>query len=110
MPLPDDVHRQIEADLREQLVQLVMTGHDVVLDFSFWSRQMREGYRRLLRPFGIEPETIYLATPRETVLARMRDRATTHADDFRLPEDLAATYFDRFEVPTIDEGPLEVIP
>ncbi len=109
MPIPDDVHRQIEGELREQLIDLVASGVDVVLDFSFWSRAMRDGYRRLLRPLGVEPATIYLPTPREIVLARVRERAAAHADDFPLTEALAAAYFDQFETPTVAEGPLEVI-
>jgi hypothetical protein len=72
--------------------------------------QIRDDYRRLMRPLGVEPETINLATPREVVLARIRERAAPHADDFPLTEDLAAAYFDRFDVPTPDEGPLAVVP
>jgi predicted kinase len=52
MPLPPDVHRDIEGLLRAHLVELVRAGADVVVDFSFWSRAMREGYRELLRPLG----------------------------------------------------------
>jgi hypothetical protein len=29
---------------------------------------MREEYRRLVRPLGVEPETIYLATTRDVAL------------------------------------------
>jgi predicted kinase len=109
MPLLEDVHLQIEEHLRERLINLVKAGVDVVLDFSFWSRQMRDDYRRLLKPFGVEPETIYLATPREVALARISERAAAHADDLPLTEDLAAAYFDNFEVPSPDEGPLTVV-
>ena len=109
MPLPDDVHRDIEATLRARLVDLVLAGADVVLDFSFWSRRMRDGYRELLRPFGVVPETVYLATDRATVLQRIGKRAAGNGDDFRLSTELAAAYFDHFEVPTTDEGPLTVM-
>jgi hypothetical protein len=63
-PLPPDVHRDIEGLLRARLVELVRAGADVVVDFSFWSRAMREEYRELLRPLGVVPETVYLATDR----------------------------------------------
>jgi len=53
--------------LRVRLLELVASGADVVLDFSFWSRRMREDYRDLLEPTGVVPETVYLATDRETV-------------------------------------------
>ncbi len=109
MPLPPVVQEQIEADLRDRLLALVAEGADVVLDFSFWSRRMREDYRRLLAPAGVVPETIYLATDRETVLERVRARRLSHPDDYRLDEELAARYFDHFEAPAPDEGPLTVV-
>lgn len=43
------------------------------------------------------------------VLARTRARAAVHADDFSLSEELAAEYFDHFEVPAVEEGALTVI-
>jgi predicted kinase len=68
MPLPEDVHRDIEHVLRARLANLVRAGSGVVLDFSFWSRHMRDEYRQFLRPFGVVPETVYVATGRATVL------------------------------------------
>ena len=109
VPLPPDVRDEIEADLRARLLELVAAGRDVVLDFSFWSRRTRDDYRRLLEPTGVLPETFYLATDRETVLERMRNRRGSHSDDYVLPEGLAARHFDHFEPPTADEGPLTVI-
>jgi predicted kinase len=109
MPLPPDVHAEVEADLQAQLLELVATGTDVVLDFSFWSRRMRDDYRRLLEPTGVVPETVYLATDRETVQRRVRTRRGSHPDDVVLPEDLVVKYFDHFEPPTPDEGPLTVV-
>lgn len=109
VPPPPDVRDEIEAGLQARLMKLVAAGLDVVLDFSFWSRRMREDYRALLEPTGAVPETIYLATDRETVLSRMRARRGSHPDDFVLSDELVAPYFDHFEPPTPDEGPLEVI-
>lgn len=109
VPLPAELRAEIEAELRARLLELVAAGTDVVLDFSFWSRAMRADYRALLEPTGIVPETIYLATDRSIVLGRLRARRGGHSDDFVLSEELAATYFDHFEPPTPDEGPLTVI-
>jgi predicted kinase len=74
MPLPEDVRGDIEQMLRARLADLVRAGSDVVLDFSFWSRRMRDEYREFLRPFGVVPETVYLATDRATVLRRIAAR------------------------------------
>ena len=109
LPLQPAIRAEIERDLRDELLRLVAAGKDVVLDFSFWSRQMRDEWRQLLEPVGVVPETIYLATDRDTVLRRVRDRHGGHSDDYVIPEDLAAHYFDHFEAPTRDEGPLTVI-
>jgi predicted kinase len=109
MPLAGETRRVIEAALQNRMVALIKAGEDVVLDFSFWSLRMREDYRKLLRPLGVEPEIIYLATPRSVALARIRARSADHADDFCLSEEMAAEYFDHFEIPTVEEGLLTVI-
>lgn len=109
VPLPPDVRDEIETGLRARLLELVAAGRDVVLDFSFWSRRMRDDYRRLLEPTGVVPETVYLATDRETVLDRMRGRRGSHPDDYVLSDALAAQHFDHFEPPSADEGPLVVV-
>jgi predicted kinase len=109
MPLPQDVHGDIERVLRARLVDLVRAGADVVLDFSFWSRDMRDEYRDFLKPLGVVPETVYLATDRATVLRRITARAARDGDDFKISPELAAFYFDHFEVPTAAEGPLTVM-
>ena len=103
------VRAEIRELLRAELVELVAAGRDVVLDFSFWSHDMREEWRVLLAPLGVVPETIHLATDRETVLERVRARSGAHADDFPVALDTAATYVDRFEAPTPEEGPLRVV-
>jgi hypothetical protein len=43
------------------------------------------------------------------VLRRIAARAARDGDDFVISADLAAFYFDHFEVPTAAEGPLTVI-
>jgi len=92
-----------------RLVELVVASHDVVLDFAFCSRLTRDDYRALLEPTGVVPETVYLATDRDTVLERMRRRRGAHADDIELGEEVVMKYFDHFEPPTPGEGPLTVI-
>jgi len=109
VPLPPELRDEIDAGLRRRLLELVAADTDVVLDFSFWSRRMRDDYRALLATTRVVPETVYLATDRETVLERVRARRGAHPDDFVLTEELAAEYFDHFEPPTPEEGPLQVV-
>jgi predicted kinase len=109
MPLAEDVHRDIAAQLRRRLVDLVVGGHDVVLDFSFWSRALRGEWRGVVEPLGVTPEIILLPTDRATCLARVAARRRAHGDDFALDAATAAAYFDHFEPPEPDEGPVTVV-
>lgn len=109
MPLPEPVHTEIIADLRERLLGHVRDGRDVVLDLSFWSREMRDRWRSLLAPTGVVPEIVHVVAQRSTALARVQARAADGSDDFRLPPELAAAYFDHFEPPAADEAPITVV-
>jgi hypothetical protein len=108
-PLPEPVAENIGAEIKDRLVELVREGADVVVDLSFWSRRSRDDCRDLLAALGVVPEVWYLATPREVVLARMAARDNTDPDSLVLPDGTAAAYFDDFEVPTVEEGPLRII-
>jgi predicted kinase len=104
-----EVVAEVAADLKAQLLRHVAAGDDVVLDFGFWFRRQRDEYRSLLAPHGILPEMLYIATSLETILRRVGDRHGRRADDWPLTEQTATEYFQRFEPPTSDEGPLEVV-
>lgn len=110
MPLSPDAEAAIMRTLRERLLGLVRHGHDVVLDFSFWSRRMRDDWRSLLAPTGVVPETVLVATDSDTAVARVQRRSAVQPDGFPLPTDVAQRYADQFEPPTPDEGPLTIMP
>lgn len=107
--VPEEVREEIRTELRAELRRLLDEGRDVVLDFSFWSRAMREEWRALLAEHHVVPETLYLATDRSTVLARVASRRAAHADDFPVDLATAAAYVDGFEAPTPEEGPLTIV-
>lgn len=108
MPSPQVVV-EVAADLKARLLRHVAAGNDVVLDFGFWFRRQRDEFRALLAPRGIVPETVYIATTLETILSRVGDRHGRWSDDWPLTEETATEYFERFEPPTPEEGPLEVV-
>jgi len=104
-----EVVAEVAEDLRARLLSHVAEGDDVVLDFGFWFRRQRDEFRALLAPHGIVPSTVYIATSLETILSRVGDRHGRGPDDWPLTEQTAIEYFERFEPPTAEEGPLEVI-
>lgn len=100
---------EVAAELKARLPRLVAEGNDVVLDFGFWFRRQRDEFRALLAPLGVVPKTVYIATSLETILSRVGDRHGRSADDWPLTGATATEYFEKFEPPTPEEGPLEVI-
>ena len=55
-PLPQEVLEDIKTYLDEKLISLIMQNIDIVLDYSFWSREMRNEYISLLKKYDIEPK------------------------------------------------------
>lgn len=108
-PLPDEVHQEIKAHLDARLRELLAAGKRVVLDYSFWSVQMRQEYRGMVSGYGIVPLTIYLKTPRDIALSRVEQRQGAHPGEVQLEPEIAQKYFDHFQVPTPEEGPLIVL-
>lgn len=104
-----EVVAEVAADLKTRLLRHLAAGNDVVLDFGFWFRRQRDEFRALLAPQGIVPETVYIATSLETILSRVGNRHGRQADDWPLTEQAARDFFERFEPPTLEEGPLEVV-
>lgn len=108
-PIPVKDADEIDALLRTRLADLLTAHRDVLLDFSFATRAARDDYRAFVAPFGVIPETLYVDTPRDVVLNRVSRRKGVSASDVILSDERAARYFDGFEIPTPDEGPLTVV-
>ena len=86
-----------------------MQNIDIVLDYSFWSREMRSEYISLLKKYDIEPKIYYIKTPKEVCMERIRKRKGNHQNDIILTEQTASTYYDHFQPPTAEEGEVIVV-
>lgn len=111
MPLPHATAVAIRADEREQLVQLVEAGRNVVVDYSFWRRADRDEYRELVRAHGGTTEVVYLRVAWDEVRRRMRARTQRPpgANSFRIGAGLLESYLDSFEKPSPEEADVRVI-
>lgn len=108
-PLATDVYDEIKTVLDLKLKVLIRKNKDIVLDYSFWSRKMRDEYKNMLVPFGIKPEIIVIVTPKEIVLQRIHARKGKNPNDIMLDEQTAAQYYENFQPPTLDEGEITII-
>ena len=108
-PLPEEIENEIKELLDEKLIQYLESNQDVILDYSFWSKQSRRDYINLLKQYQVEPIIYYLNCPKDVVISRIKERNGKHSDDIILDLDTAKLYFDHFEIPTEDEGEIIVV-
>lgn len=108
-PLPKEVEKDIKSYLDERLISLIEQNIDIILDYSFWSIEMRKEYISLFKKYHIEPTIYYVKTPKEIVLDRIRKRNGNHQNDIILTEETASQYYDHFQPPTLEEGEVIVV-
>lgn len=109
LPAPRELLAQIDTELLGRLVDAVRSGEDVVLDYSFATRDLRDRYRALVADLGATAETVYLPVERDVALERVRGRHDEGPDDYRLDDDTVLAHVDGFEPPTFAEHPLRVV-
>ena len=94
--LKDEVRRE----QRQELVELMRTGRNVVVDYSFWSRAARDEYKALVESHGCRWELVHLRAGRATLerrLAVRNDEAGANA--VTVSEALLDRYLADFEEP-----------
>ncbi|MCD5314320.1 AAA family ATPase [Kineosporia babensis] len=102
-PLPPEIRLEIIADQRRQLAEALDDGHDVVVDYAFFSRAMRDEYRAIAQQHGAEVEVALFDVPREELLRRLAGRGSAGPDDIAVPAELLDRFIAGFEWPTADE-------
>ena len=75
---PDDQYeelsKKVELLLREKLLSLIQNGENVVIDFSFWNKENRNFYRKLIENVGGTVELVYMKASFETLQKRLAKR------------------------------------
>ena len=83
-------------------------GINVILDFGFWSRSERDGFRSRAAALGAGVEVHFLDVPRPVLSARLAARnADLPPYTFRVTDAQLDTWWSLFEPPTPDELPSE---
>jgi predicted kinase len=90
-----------EAALRERLVELIGAGRDAVVDFSFWQRAARDGYKRLVEDAGGRWELVYLKLSPDRLRERLAARGARFDANAAFPvsDALLERYLAGFEKP-----------
>ncbi|MGW3205685.1 AAA family ATPase [Streptomyces sp. NPDC001135] len=90
----------VRGQQRQELVELMLSGRDVVVDYSFWSRAAREDYKALIESHGCRWELIHLKADRTTLERRLAVRnGENGANSVTVDEKLLHRYLADFEEP-----------
>ncbi len=96
----DRLKEVIRREQRQELVELMRAGRDVVVDYSFWSRAARDDYKALIESHGCRWELVHLKADRATLERRLEVRSgVAGANAVTVDEALFNRYLANFEEP-----------
>ncbi|HJR05651.1 MAG TPA: ATP-binding protein [Pyrinomonadaceae bacterium] len=104
LPTLDWCRDPVEAVQWEVAERALSLGINVILDFGFWTRGEREGFRARAAALGARSEVHFLDVPRAVLLARLEARnAELPPFTFPVTEAQIDFWWKVFEPPTPDE-------
>lgn len=75
------LERLILDDLANEVRELLIAGHDVVLDHGLWTPEERTEWRAIATEAGAEPVLVYMPVPHHVRWERIRARNKTPGED-----------------------------
>lgn len=101
---------ETEKKLRQKMIELIKSGQNLVIDFSFWSKANRAQYRQLILKTGGTPELVYMKADKEILCRRIKIRnQSIHANSpFVITEQVLEHHYNGFEEP-FGEGEIVLI-
>ncbi len=104
----EELSEKVEAMLRERLIRFVKDGKNVVIDFSFWSRENRDFYRTIIEKAGGTAKLVYMKASKETLRKRLQKRnmLLNANSPFIITNEILEHHYNNFEEP---QGEGEII-
>ncbi|MFG2569181.1 AAA family ATPase [Streptomyces sp. NPDC048567] len=93
-------------DIALEMQQLLTSGHEVVVDHGFWTREERALWAATVMEAGGTPVLVYLPALHEVRWERIRNRnakSLVDANSISFSEEDLLRHANRFEAPTADE-------
>ncbi|HBM14792.1 MAG TPA: hypothetical protein DD381_00350 [Lentisphaeria bacterium] len=79
-------------------------GLDIILDFGFWNRELRDKYIQRIIGIGAEYKLYYVYCPEETIRERIKARNESLPNDcFRISDEAFNFFSPGFQPPSEDE-------
>lgn len=97
----EKLSEQVEAALQKKLLSLIQQGKDVVIDFSFWSKENRNVYKELIQKAGAETELVYMKVSKELLQKRLhkRNQVLNANSPFVITDELLEHHYHAFQEP-----------
>ena len=102
---PDEQYEKlseiVEMALQKELLSLIQQGKYVVLDFSFWNKENREYYKRLIEKAGGTPELVYMKASKGTLQKRLykRNQSLNANSPFIITNEILEHHYNDFQEP-----------
>lgn len=86
---------------KKKLLSLIQQGKDVVIDFSFWSKENRNFYKELIRKAGAETELVYMKASKELLQKRLykRNQVLNANSPFVITDEILEHHYHAFQEP-----------
>ena len=104
-PEHDERHTKIEELMWETAVKALQSGVDVILDFGFWTKSERDGFRQKAHSLGADSKIHYMDVPNSIIWQRLsawNKLAGKNAVFYVSKEDFEQ-WSGLFEIPTKEE-------
>ena len=97
----EKLSEQVEAALQKKLLSLIQQGKDVVIDFSFWSKENRNVYKELIQKAGAETELVYTKASKELLQKRLykRNQVLNANSPFVITDEILEHHYHAFQEP-----------
>ena len=104
----EELSEKVEAMLCEKLIRFMKDGKNVVIDFSFWSKENRDFYREIIAKAGGTAELVYMKASKETLQKRLKKRnmLLNANSPFIITNEILEHHYNNFEEP---QGEGEII-
>lgn len=104
----EELSEKVEAMLCERLIRFMKDGKNVVIDFSFWSKENRDFYREIIAKAGGTAELVYMKASKETLQKRLKKRnmLLNANSPFIITNEILEHHYNNFEEP---QGEGEII-
>ncbi len=104
----EEYKKEAEIKLRNHLIKLIQDKQQVVIDFSFWDRERRDQYKKLIEKSGGKWKLIYIKVHPDDLRERLTIRNKRFdANAFPITEEILTSYLNGFETP-IGEGEIVI--